>query len=407
MSWTSPKTVAITTLPLVWPSIRSRWFSSCATARFITSADCRTNGRISSPAPNLSPTSFIAGSSTLFRVGTAPIFSTERSIQSSTPSFFRWRICQWSASSGSIPSVGSPAASSASSPLDSKWAMNFSRASSEWLKTRSSVSSRSWSGISAYGVMWFGFTIARSSPAWTQWCRKTELRTAWAGGETPKETLETPSEVFTPGSSALTRLIPSIVSIADGRHSSSPVVRVKVSASKIRASGSSPCSSVQSWWIRLATSSLRSAVFAMPLIDGQGDHAGAMGLGQRHDPVELLPSGLQVDRVDDRPARDSLECRLDHLRLRGVDLDRRRLGQRDAFHDGPHLSVLVLALGERHADVEHVRAAGDLVLRHLEQAVVVVGQQHLLGRARALGVDPLADQRGARFLDQRGRGHHR
>ena len=42
----------------------------------MTSALCSTKGRISSPAPNLSPTSFIAGSSTSLSVGTAPIFST-------------------------------------------------------------------------------------------------------------------------------------------------------------------------------------------------------------------------------------------------------------------------------------------------------------------------------------------
>ena len=58
----------------------------------MTVADWSTNGRISSPAPNLSPTSFMAGSSTSLSVGTAPIFSTERSIQSSTPSFLRRRM---------------------------------------------------------------------------------------------------------------------------------------------------------------------------------------------------------------------------------------------------------------------------------------------------------------------------
>ena len=47
--------------------------------------------------------------------------------------------------------------------------------------------------------MWLGLTIARSRPASTQWCRKTELSTARAPGETPKETFETPSEVFTSG----------------------------------------------------------------------------------------------------------------------------------------------------------------------------------------------------------------
>ena len=52
-----------------------------------------------------------------------------------------------------------------------------------------------------------------------------------------------------------------------------------------------------------------------------------------------------------------LESGLDHLGLGGVDLDRRRLRERDELHGLPHLLVLVLALGERDADVEHVRAA--------------------------------------------------
>ena len=112
--------------------------------------------------------------------------------------------------------------------------------------------------------MWLGLTIARSSPASTQWCRKTEFRTARARGETPKETLETPSDVLTPGSSALMRRMPSIVSIADGFHSSSPVVSVKVRASKISASGSRPCSSHASSLMRWAISTLRSAVLAIP-----------------------------------------------------------------------------------------------------------------------------------------------
>ncbi len=69
------------------------------------------------------------------------------------------------------------------------------------------------------------------------------MSTARATGETPKETLDTPSDVFTPGSSDLISLMPSSVSTADGRHSSSPVVSVNVSGSKISASGAMPCSS--------------------------------------------------------------------------------------------------------------------------------------------------------------------
>jgi hypothetical protein len=55
---------------LLTPSFFSRNCSRCATAFFITSADCSTNGKISSPAPNLSPTSFIAGKSTLLSTST-------------------------------------------------------------------------------------------------------------------------------------------------------------------------------------------------------------------------------------------------------------------------------------------------------------------------------------------------
>ncbi len=256
--------------------------------------------------------------------------------------------------------------------------------------------------------MWFGLTIARSSPASTQWCRKTELRIARGRGEMPKETLETPSEVLTPGISALIRRIPSIVSTAEGFHSSSPVVRVKVRASKISASGSRPCSSQAISRIRLGDLDLALGGLRHPdLVDRQRDQRRPVGLGQRDHLVGLVAAGLEVDRVDDRPAGDRLQGRLQHLRLGRVDLDRRRLGQRDPLRDRAHLLVLVLALGQRHAEVEHVGAAFDLVFGDLDEAVVVVGEQQLLGLARALRVDPLADQGRARLLHQRGRGHHR
>ena len=242
--------------------------------------------------------------------------------------------------------------------------------------------------------MWFGLTIARSSPASTQWCRKTEFRTERAGRPMPKETLETPSDVFTPGSSALISRMPSIVSTADGFHSSSPVVSVKVSASKISSSRSMPCSSQTSSTMRLATSSLRSRVLRhADLVDRQRDQRGAVLHRDRDDRVELVAAGLEVDRVDDRAAGDLVERGLDHVGLGRVDLDRRRLRQRDLLGDEAHLLVLVLALGQRDAEVEHVRAALDLVLGDLQQAVVVVGQQQLLGLARALRVHALADDR--------------
>ena len=256
--------------------------------------------------------------------------------------------------------------------------------------------------------MWFGLTIARSSPASTQWCRKTEFSTARARGETPNETFETPSDVLTCGMCSLMSRMPSIVSTADGRHSSSPVVSVNVRQSKISASGSRPCSSQHSSFRRCAISSLRCGGLRHPdLVDRQRDEAGAVGERDRHDAVELVAAGLEVDRVDDRAARDLLQRGLDDLRLGRVDLDRRGLRERHALRDAAHLLGLVVALDERDAEVEHVRAALDLVLGDLGEAVVVVGEQQLLGLARALRVHALADHRRARLLDERRRGDHR
>src|SRR6185312_3119415 len=252
--------------------------------------------------------------------------------------------------------------------------------------------------------MWLGLTIARSSPASTQWCRKPELSTARAVGETPKETFETPSEVLTCGSACLSWRMPSIVSTADGRHSSSPVVSVKVSRSKMSSSGSSPCSSQASSLMRWAISTLRAAVLAIP--------TSSMVRAMTAAPC-WMASGTTVSSLS-RPASRLTELTIARpgicsraLRMTSGSVESIWIGERDALDDLAHLLVLVLALGERDADVEHVGAALDLVLGHLHEAVVVVGQQQLLGLARALRVDALANQRGARVLHERGGGDHR
>ncbi|MNY03229.1 hypothetical protein D3C86_1358390 [compost metagenome] len=148
--------------------------------------------------------------------------------------------------------------------LASKYSMKHWRASGLRLKTRSSASARCSAGISARGVMWAGLTMARSSPACTQWCRKTELSTPRAWGARPKLTLLTPSTVSTPGMASLMRRMPSMVAAAESLNSSSPVARVKVRSSKMRASFGRPYSPQTMAWMRWATSSLRAAVLAMP-----------------------------------------------------------------------------------------------------------------------------------------------
>ena len=256
--------------------------------------------------------------------------------------------------------------------------------------------------------MWLGLTIARSRPAWTQWCRKVELSTARAPGETPKETFETPERGLHAGDLLLDRFDP-----RDRLHRRRPPLLIAgrerereavedqqlgVEAVLLAAQVADPLGDLD-----LALGGLRHP----DLVDRQRDQRRAVRERQRHDAVELLASGLEVDGVDDRAAGDLVERGRDHLGLGRVDLDRRGLGQRDLLRDQPHLFVLVLALGQRDAQVEHVRAALHLVLGDLHEPVVVVGQQQLLGLARALRVDALADHRRARLLHERGGGDHR
>jgi len=83
--------------------------------------------------------------------------------------------------------------------------------------------------------MSLAWTIAMSSPACTQWCSITELMAARARGLSPNETLETPSDVSTPGNSRLIKRMPSIVATAASMNSGSPVASVNTSASMISA----------------------------------------------------------------------------------------------------------------------------------------------------------------------------
>ena len=71
MSWTSPLTVPITTRPLPPASAFSMCGSRYATAAFIVSALCSTNGSCISPRPNSSPTTFMPSSSTSLTIESA------------------------------------------------------------------------------------------------------------------------------------------------------------------------------------------------------------------------------------------------------------------------------------------------------------------------------------------------
>ena len=130
-------------------------------------------------------------------------------------------------------------------------------------------------------------------------------------------------------------------------------------------------------------------------VDRQRDERRAMLLRERHDAIDALAAVLHVDGVDDRAARDRLERALDDARLGRVDHDRRLDGHREQLDDLRHLLRFVAALGDRDADVEHVRARIDLLARDVRDALVVVGEQQPLHFARALRVHALADRAAA------------
>ena len=89
MSWTSPFTVASTMRPLVELSpVDSMNCSRWATAAFMVSADCSTNGSCISPAPNSSPTTFMPASrwSLMMASGSMPGWSSVPARASSSSS---------------------------------------------------------------------------------------------------------------------------------------------------------------------------------------------------------------------------------------------------------------------------------------------------------------------------------
>ena len=132
-----------------------------------------------------------------------------------------------------------------------------------------------------------------------------------------------------------------------------------------------------------------------------------MLLRQRHDRVDARAAILHVDGVHDRSSGNVLECRRDHIRLGGVDHQRRLDAHRQQLHHLGHLPGLVGAFGGSNADVEHVRAGVHLLARHLENPLVVVGEEQSLHFARPLRVHALADEKRWRVLPEVGRAHGR
>ena len=135
-------------------------------------------------------------------------------------------------------------------------------------------------------------------------------------------------------------------------------------------------------------------------VDAGADHRGAVLAGQRQEAVQAgarRVAVLEVDRVEDGLAGDQLQAGLDHGRLGRVEHDRQGgLGGEAAGHF-LHVGHAVLA-GVVDAHVEDVGAALDRLPGHGHAGVPVIGQHGLPELLGAVGVGALADDQERRGL---------
>ena len=104
-------------------------------------------------------------------------------------------------------------------------------------------------------------------------------------------------------------------------------------------------------------------------IDRECDHRRTKPLRHRQDFRGALLAILQIDRIDDRFARNAFERLFHHVGFGTIDQHRRRDASRDLFQNGCDVALLVLAHNGA-AQVEHVRAFVDQLLRQREYVVV-------------------------------------
>src|ERR1700737_4875548 len=122
------------------------------------------------------------------------------------------------------------------------------------------------------------------------------------------------------------------------------------------------------------------------LVARERDHPRAGLLDEGHHCIDALAPVLHVDGVDDSAPGYVLECGFDDVSLRRVDDERCLHAHRQQLHHLRHLLRFVRALSERDADVEHVGTGIDLVAGNLENSLVVVGEQQSLHLAGSLRV---------------------
>ena len=141
------------------------------------------------------------------------------------------------------------------------------------------------------------------------------------------------------------------------------------------------------------------------LIEGHHDDGCAITPAQPGLAQELGLAFFHRDAVDDRFALHAAQPSLDHRPLRGVDHDRHPgdigLGRnqiQEARHRGHRIEHRLV-----HVDIDDLRAVFDLLARHLQRLVVLLGEDQPGKGLRAGDIGALADiHEERRFIDIEG-----
>ncbi len=138
-----------------------------------------------------------------------------------------------------------------------------------------------------------------------------------------------------------------------------------------------------------------------PLINGERDDRGAVGLAEIQDLAGLGLAILEVDGVDHALARRALQRAFQHGHLRAVQHERKLNLSRKPLQVLVHVTHFIPAHIGR-ADVQQVRAFLGLLLGEGDEAIPVLLREQIPKFLRAVRVRAFADDERARFL---GEGH--
>ena len=409
MSWTSPLTVPMTSLPFAeLPPTRSMCGSRWATAAFIVSADCSTNGSCICPDPNSSPTTFIPPSSTSLTMSSAGMPAGQRLVEvvgeavavAVDDAVVQALLHGQTAAVGLLGlrrlDVGEHLEQALQRVVVGPPAVPHQVEADLALLVGQAVERHDLAGVDDGRVEPGLHGLVEEHAVERVAGRRVEPEADVGHAERRVRAgdlrLDPPDRL-----DRVDRVAPQVV--VARRERERERVEDQVARRQAIALGGDLVDAVGDLHLPLDVAGLAT------LVDQQADHRRPVLAGQRHHPVETAArqfAVLEVGRVEDRPAADVLQAGLQHGRLGGVHHQRHAGLGGEALGDLVHVDGAVAA-DVVDADVEHVGALAHLLVGHLRAHVPVAGEHRVAERLGAVGVGALADDEEAEVLLDRHR----